>query len=760
MEKIFKKFCLVLSFLLVVSSVSLCFTSPRSINLNKFDFDMFECKSVVNSVKNLDLKQTSIIYVKNKSGNWVEYQRLHGDENRILVDKDKFSKNLKNAFIAIEDERFLEHDGVDWKRTFFAMGNLVFKYYSSNQGGSTITQQLIKNITDDRDNSGMRKIREIVRALYLETKMEKDDILAAYLNTIALANGLCGVQAAANYYFNKDVSELSLVECASIAAITKHPVKYDPKNNPKDNKKRRNTVIAKMYELEMISKEEYDAAYDSDITLNLGLNKSYDTDVNNYFVDALIEDSIKALAKQYNCTESIASTMLYSSGYKIYATVDTDIQKSMEKVFENREKYFTRVSKSGQKIQSAMTIMDYSGHIVGVVGGVGKKTESRSLNRATQTPQQPGSTMKPIGVYALALEKNKINYSTVIEDSPVKNYDGPGKSGPRNANGKYNGDVTVQYALETSLNTIPVKVLNQIGFENSYKFLTEKLHAKSLNEIDINASSLALGGCQHGITTTESAAAYAIFGNQGKYYEPTTFYKIEDAEGNVIVEYKNEGEQVISADTATVMNRLLQNVVYGAHGTGTRVRNTYAGGSRIFGKTGTTSDYYDLWFVGGSPYYVGSIWYGYDENETLSSKDGTVRDVWEIVMKDIHSDLKYKNFTFSKSVFTAQYCSVTGKKAGETCKAITGYYKKGTSLERCDGVHEKEDEDTSSAASSSSQTSTSSQESSSTNSSDVQGSQESSSSDSSNESSSTESNSSSENTSTNPNSSDISNTTP
>ncbi|MEE1185249.1 MAG: biosynthetic peptidoglycan transglycosylase, partial [Acutalibacteraceae bacterium] len=187
MEKIFKKFCLVLSFLLVVSSVSLCFTSPRSINLNKFDFDMFECKSVVNSVKNLDLKQTSIIYVKNKSGNWVEYQRLHGDENRILVDKDKFSKNLKNAFIAIEDERFLEHDGVDWKRTFFAMGNLVFKYYSSNQGGSTITQQLIKNITDDRDNSGMRKIREIVRALYLETKMEKDDILAAYLNTIALA---------------------------------------------------------------------------------------------------------------------------------------------------------------------------------------------------------------------------------------------------------------------------------------------------------------------------------------------------------------------------------------------------------------------------------------------------------------------------------------------------------------------------------------------------------------------------------------------
>ena len=747
LEKIFKKFCLVLSFLLVLSSVSLCFTSPRSINFNKFDFDLFECKAVVNSVKNLDLKQTSIIYVKNNSGEWVDYQRLHGEENRILVEKDKFPKNLKNAFIAIEDERFLEHDGVDWKRTFFAMGNLVFKYYSSNQGGSTITQQLIKNITDDRDNSGMRKIREIVRALYLETKMEKDDILAAYLNTIALANGLCGVQAAANYYFNKDVSDLSLVECASIAAITKHPVKYDPKNNPKDNKTRRNTVIAKMYELEMISKEEYDAAYNSDITLDLGQNKSSDTNVNNYFVDALIEDAIKALAKEYNCTESIASTMLYSSGYKIYATVDTDIQQSMEKVFEDREKYFTRVSKTGQKIQSAMTIMDYSGHIVGMVGGVGEKTQSRSLNRATQTPQQPGSTMKPIGVYALALEKDKINYSTVIEDAPVENYYGLGKSGPKNANGKYKGNVTVQYALETSINTIPVKILKEIGFESSYKFLTEKLHTKSLTEIDLNASSLALGGCQHGITTTESAAAYAIFGNQGKYYQPTTFYKIEDSEGNVVVEIKDEGEQVISADTATVMNRLLQNVVYGANGTGTRVRNNYANGSRIFGKTGTTSDYFDLWFVGGSPYYVGSIWYGYDENETLSSKDGTVRDVWEIIMMDIHSGLKYKNFTFSKSVFTAEYCAVTGKKAGEGCQAVKGYYKKGTSLDTCDGVHETENTDTSSSDTSTSQTVTSSQVTSSDTSSGEQSSQDSS---SSGGSSSAESGTTSDNTSENP----------
>ncbi len=699
LEKIFKKICLILSALLVLSSISLAFIPRKNLDVNKFSNDFLGCKAVVESVKNLELKQTTIIYVKNSDDKWEEYQRLHGNENRILIEQKDLSENLKNAFIAIEDERFITHKGVDWKRTFLAMGNLIFKYYSSNQGGSTITQQLIKNITDDRDDSGLRKIREIVRALYLETKVNKDEILNAYLNTIALGNGLCGVQAAANYYFNKDAKDLTLLECASIAAITKHPNKYDPKNNPNDNKTRRNSVLKKMLELEMISKEDFDENYNADLKLDLSQKHTYEVEINNYFVDALIEDVIDDLTKLHNCTEEIASTMLYNGGYRIYSTMDTDIQSAIENAYVDRDKYFNRVSKtSGQKIQSAMTITDYEGHIVGLVGGVGEKTSNRSLNRATQTPQQPGSTMKPVGVYTLAIEKEYYNYSSILLDKPLPNYKGKGKPGPSNAGRGYKGDVTLQYALETSLNTIPVRLLEKVGVNTVYKFLTEKLNFNSLTEIDMNASSLTLGGCQYGITTTESAAAFSIFGNGGKYFEPTTYYHIEDANGEVVLAAEKEGSQVVSEKTATVMNRLLQRVVYGPEGTGSGVGYSCAG-MKVFGKTGTTSDNFDYWFVGGSPYYVCSMWYGYDENENFSN-NGVTKKVWKAVMKDVHEDLKYKDFDYSKDVYSRTYCVHTGKIALDSCTdTAVGYYKKGTVPGKCDGVHKSEESESASQSS-------------------------------------------------------------
>ena len=693
LEKVFKKACLVLSVLLVLSSISLIFIPRTKIDNNKFTGDFLGCKAVVESVKNLELKQTTIIYVKNSKGKWKEYQRLHGNENRILVDKEKFTQNLINAFISIEDERFYSHSGVDWKRTFLAMGNLVFKYYSSNQGGSTITQQLIKNITDDRDDSSVRKVREIIRALYLESQVEKDEILEAYLNTIALGNGVCGVQAAANYYFNKDVSELSLLECASIAAITKHPTKYDPKNNPNDNKTRRNSVLKKMLELELISAEEYEENYDAELELDLSQKQNYETEINNYFIDALIEEVIADLAELHNCNEEIASTMLYNGGYRIYATMDRNVQAAIEDAYEDREKFFNRVSyTSGQKIQSAMTITDYSGHIVGLVGGVGEKTENRSLNRATQTPQQPGSTIKPIGVYSLAIEKNLYNYSSIVLDEPLPNYKGPGKPGPSNAGRGYKGDVTLQYALETSLNTIPVRLLEKVGIEDTYKFFTKKLKFKNLCEIDKNASSLTLGGCQYGITTTESAAAFSIFGNGGKYFEPTTYYHIKDTSGELVLKADKKGKQVISEETATIMNRLLQRVVYGAEGTGSGVGYS-CNGMTVYGKTGTTSDNYDYWFVGGSPYYVASLWYGYDENENFAN-NGVTKSVWREVMTSIHKDLERKEFDYSDKVYSNRYCVATGKIAIDECEETAiGYYKSGTGPGKCDGVHpEKEDE--------------------------------------------------------------------
>ena len=687
MDKLFKRFCVFLSVLLVFLSVAMIFVMPKNGKYDKeFEFDLFDCKKLLASVENMELNLTSTIYVKSDGDNWVEYQRLHGDENRIWVNSEQIPQTLKDAFISIEDERFMTHKGVDWKRTIYAFGNLFFKYYSSNQGGSTITQQLVKNVSDDRDTSASRKIREIIRALYIESHLKKEQILEAYLNTIALGSNICGVQVAANYYFNKDVSQLTLAECASIAAITKHPVKYDPENNPDANKERRNVVLKKMYELKKITKEEYKAAINSELVLDFSQQNNYEVEINNYFVDALIDDVISDLSIKYQCSTDVASTMFYNGGYKIYSTLEPDIQKNIETVYENVDKYFKQTAKDketyGNHVQSAMTIVDYEGHILGLVGGIGEKTQNRGLNRATDSPRQPGSTMKPIGVYALAIENEIVNYSSMVPDEPIKNYYGSGKSGPKEWYGYYKGNITVQYALEKSANTIPVRLLQEVGIDKSYDFLTNSLKCRNLTEIDKNLASLALGGCQYGLTTTESAAAYAIFGNGGKYFEPTTYYTVERSNGEVVLECDKEGTQVISEETATIMNRLLQQVVYGGEGTGGSIAGY--NGMKVYAKTGTSSESNDLWMVAGSPYYVGSVWYGFDKPEQISNQ-GAAATVWRAVMKPVHTGLKYKDFTYSENVYSAKYCTASGKLAGEECTSTkVGYYKKGSAVGKCD----------------------------------------------------------------------------
>lgn len=687
MDKLFKRFCVFLSVLLVFLSVAMIFVIPKNGKYDKeFEFDLFDCKKLLASVENMELNLTSTIYVKGDGDNWVEYQRLHGDENRIWVNSEQIPQTLKDAFISIEDERFMTHKGVDWKRTIYAFGNLFFKYYSSNQGGSTITQQLVKNVSDDSDVSATRKIREIIRALYIESHLEKEQILEAYLNTIALGSNICGVQVAANYYFNKDVSQLTLAECASIAAITKHPVKYDPENNPDANKERRNVVLKKMYELKKITKEEFEAAQNSELVLDFSQQNNYEVEINNYFVDTLIDDVISDLSIKYQCSTDVASTMFYNGGYKIYSTLEPDIQNNIETVYQNVDKYFKQTAKDketyGNHVQSAMTIVDYEGHILGLVGGIGEKTQNRGLNRATDSPRQPGSTMKPIGVYALAIENEIVNYSSMVPDEPIKNYYGSGKSGPKEWYGYYKGDITVQYALEKSANTIPVRLLQEVGIDKSYNFLTNSLKCKNLTEIDKNLASLALGGCQYGLTTTESAAAYAIFGNGGKYFEPTTYYTVERSNGEVVLECDKEGTQVISEETATIMNRLLQQVVYGGEGTGGSIAGY--NGMKVYAKTGTSSESNDLWMVAGSPYYVGSVWYGFDKPEQISNQ-GAAATVWRSVMKPVHTGLKYKDFNYSENVYSAKYCTASGKIAtGECGSTMIGYYKKGSPVGKCD----------------------------------------------------------------------------
>ena len=297
MEKILKKLYSVLACILVVSTVLLIFAIPPYVKSDK-KVDFFSATKISENIKNMEMNLTSVVLVEDGNGGWKEYKRLHGDENRIWVGISRVPKNLQNAFIAIEDETFYEHKGVNWRRTFGAIGNYVFKFDETEFGGSTITQQLIKNVTSDKSRDAFRKFREIIRAMLIENRLDKTEILEAYLNTIALGNGICGVQVAANYYFNKDVEELSLVECAAIAAITQNPSKYNPLAGMEKNKERRNTVLDKMLEIGSITEQEYKEAYDKDITLDTSREEKLDADINNYFIDALIEEVIADLAKK------------------------------------------------------------------------------------------------------------------------------------------------------------------------------------------------------------------------------------------------------------------------------------------------------------------------------------------------------------------------------------------------------------------------------------------------------------------------------
>ena len=709
MNKAFKRICVFMSVCIVLASAAMLF-AVGSTAKNGFSLNVYGSDDIVANIKNLEMNMTSVIYLRDDDGNWNEYQRVHGNENRIWVGIDKMPKILQDAFIAIEDQRFYQHDGVDWKSTVLAFANQYLKFYSSKRGGSTITQQLVKNITDDKERTSDRKIREIFRALALEQTLDKTTILEAYLNTISLGNGICGVQVAANYYFNKDVSELSLVECAAIAAITKNPTAYNPVSKPEGNRERRNVVLDKMAELGKISAEEAEAAKQQDITLDDSQRSSLELEINNYFVDALIANVIEDLSEKYGCSESVASSMFYNGGYKIYATMDNYIQKQMEKVYLDTKQYFsqkaTTKNHKGESAQSAMTVMDYQGHIVGIVGGVGKKTTNRGLNRATDSPRQPGSTMKPLGAYTPALENGIITPVSTEVDSPMPNYYGNGKAGPKEWYGYYAGRMTIASALERSANTIPCKIVKEMGMDIPYNFLTKQLNLKHIVEGDKNISALALGGCHYGITTTESAAAYAMFGNGGKYFKPKTYYTVERVNGEVVLAADTDGKQVIRPGTARVMNEFLQRVVYGGRGTGKKISSFSS--MKAYAKTGTSSECNDLWMVAGSPYYIGAVWYGFDQPEEIKNTSAAA-NVWLAVMKEVHKGLEKKEFDLSAELEKREYCRSTGLLAGDDCKSRgTAEFIPGVEIAVCDGKHSNYSVPSSSAApseTSSSQTS-------------------------------------------------------
>ncbi len=630
--------------------------------------------------------QTTIIYGYDADGNEIEIARLHGQENREWVDLDEVCQDLQDAVVALEDKRFPTHKGVDWIRTI----GVVAKY-SFSQGGSTLTQQLIKNLTGENAGTFVRKYREIKNALALEKHFDKDEILEAYLNTIYLDMGCYGIKTGAEYYFNKDVSDLTLMESAILASITKAPRGYNPIVNYDNNRERAIGCLNYMMSEGYITQEEYDAALAEEVIF-YGDDREREeeyvdeedvmitTEYNSYYVDLVIETLIDDLREQYGYTESEAFRKVYYGGLKVYAALDMDIQDEIEYVYENRITFPKEAdTEENPAIQSSMVILDYEGRIVATAGRLGKKVGDRTLNIGTTSPRQPGSTIKPLSAYAPAIELNYYTWSSYIPNYgiAVKGEDKPWPTNYGGVAGSIDDLKNLPQAIAPSLNTIPARIIDALTPTTSYRFLRDRFKISTLVEGDADYAPLAIGAMNYGLTCLDMAAAYVTFGNGGMYYEPWCYYKVTNAAGDqVILEPNREGEQVISSGTADVMLQLLKCVVTYPNGTG----GAYAvSGQENWAKSGTTSDNKDKWFCGGTGYYVGCAWTGFEKVQkainTSYYGQNPAGKVYREVMTRIHDGLEYKGFEMGDEVVRRSYCTGTGLLASADCPSSTGWYK-------------------------------------------------------------------------------------
>ncbi len=654
------------------------------------------------------LSYTSIIYYQDKeTGEYKEYQRLDGDENRVWVDLEDIPLHVQNAFIAVEDKDFYDHHGVNFIRTFAAMINeyTPIKLFSSKQGASTITQQLVKNLSNDNAGSGiqgaLRKIREIFRAIVLEKEYSKEEILESYLNTLRLSEKWAGVQAGANNYFGKDIRDLTIAEGALLAGITKNPSRYNPYRHLDAAMERRDDILYFMNQQGKITEEEYQAALAEEVVLDDTIHTN--SDMNSYFTDMVFEQVLDDLVEQLGMTRGDAEHMLYNDGLRIYSTVDPTVQSAMEEVMLNKDGVFREVKATykdpntgetkEQYPQAAMVSVDYNGAIVACVGGLGEKTGNRVLNRAVDAPRQTGSTMKPIGAYAMAMEYQYINFSTALYDDYCWEIDNdrtpeegdmrpwPINYGDVNGNKFSLDDIPVAEGIERSLNTIAVRTLMMLGPEAAYDFVKNTLHVTTLADADMDYPPMALGGLTYGISPLEMAAAYAIFGNGGKYITPYCYTTVETSAGEVLLENKVTTVQAISEETAYIMNRALRLVLRGSKGTS---YGLWTDRMDSVGKTGTSSEDKDHWFIGVTPYYSTACWWGYDHPQELAWKQYSIHPpttAWRNVMNKAQKNLELKSFEVPKNVQTQEYCGDTGNLANANCPdKKTGYYTKDNPL--------------------------------------------------------------------------------
>ena len=699
--------------------------------------------------------------------------------NRTMVTLDQVPEHVQNAFIAIEDERFYEHNGIDIQGILRAGVTFVTSGFDKRQGASTITQQLLKNNVFDfmseetLADSIERKIQEQYLAIKLEETMSKEEILQAYLNTINLGQNTLGIQAASNRYFGKDVSELTIAEGAVLAGVAKNPEGYNPIKNPEDNKTRTKLVLNNMLEQELITQKEYEEALQEDVyshikTVNETVTES--AKVNSYFTDAVVEEVLEDLKELKGYSDTQAYNMLYGGGLKIYTTMDPEIQAIMDEELANpdnfpndykigleyamttikedgtttnysqemmqayfKEKngtktydlifadeeaaqaaideYEATVIEEGDTVyrnvkmtvqpQVSMVVMDQAtGEVKGILGGRGEKTASLTLNRATSAVRQPGSTFKIVAAYAPALDAAGMSLATTQYDGPYMYEGGTEIKQVRNWNGEaYEGWTTLRRGIEQSMNIVAAKTYTQNGSALGLSYLDKFGFTTIQKQADTNGNNdygpaVALGGLTNGVTNLELTAAYAAIANAGYYQEPIFYTKIEDSEGNLIIDKTSDREehQAVSEETAWLLTSAMKDVVN--QGTGGALK---LNGMTTAGKTGTTSDYRDLWFVGYTPYYTAGVWAGYDIPTTKLAKSerNYHKSLWKKVMTRIHEELENKDFEKPEDIIQVAVCSESGKlPVAGLCDCdqrgscvVTEYFAKGTEpTESCD-VH-------------------------------------------------------------------------
>ena len=692
-------------------------------------------------------------FVYDADGN--QLQKLTApDSNRMPVDLDQIPKDLQYAVVAIEDERFYEHNGIDIRGILrAAVRGITTGTFS--EGASTITQQLIKNnvFTDWVNESTLqrfqRKFQEWYLALELEKQVDKDEILENYLNTINLGNGNYGVQAAAQDYFGKDVSELTLSECTVLAGITQNPTRYNPITNPENNAQRRQEVLDHMLEQEYITKEQYDECLADNVydrIQSIEQEEENEDTTYSYFIDELTEQVIQDLQDKRGYTEQQAYNALWSGGLRIYTTQDPDIQQICDEEYsdssnfpsgsqveldyaltvrhpngeeenysaEMLEQYFIEnessdfsllfdsqesaqahvdaykayVLSDGSEVvaetvhftpqpQSSLCIIDqHTGYVKAIVGGRGEKSTSLSLNRATNTTRQPGSTFKPLAAYAAALNECDMSLATTFEDEPFTYDNGEPLY---NADRQYHGTVTMRESIVHSYNIPAVKcmidITPELGVEYLEKFgfsslVTEPVDINGESYDDLNAST-AIGGITYGVSNLELTAAYAAIANNGVYIKPVFYTRILDSDGNVVIDNTPEKTTVIKPSTAYLLTSAMEDVI--SEGTGTRVQFD---GMHLAGKTGTTDNYRDLWFCGFSPFYTCSVWAGYDDNTVLPAGESRTyqQTLWRNIMERIHENLVDTEFKMPSTVEEASICTRTGLLATSSCNAVTEYF--------------------------------------------------------------------------------------